>query len=198
MKKRWWILIAIASIIIVVFAIIFRATADVKTGLQFYLAPDNVSVSIDGQKSFVVSYGSKTKIAPGEYSLEFSSDGFESTTQKFTVTDNQLTPIYLSLTPISDEAKSIMQTEDMQLRGDRAGGYENSVESTKLEEDYPFIDKLPIYAEYYTVAPCNDGDTVVICVSLYMDNETQRQNAVDDMKNAGIDTSSVKIIYKDI
>jgi hypothetical protein len=197
MKKYWLVIIAIIIIIVVILALVFRNGREVTTGFQFYLAPDNVSVTIDDGEPFTITdYGSKVEWQPGDYTLELSFDGFESQTIESTVNENELTEVFASLTPITDEAQAMMSTEEMQLRGELVGGMENRAGGAQLEEQYPFIAKLPIYAQFYTIAPCQDGDEMVICATMFLDNDVQRANALTDISEAGID-ENVRVIYRD-
>ena len=196
MRKYWWIIGAVLVVVIVVISFILRGSERITTGLQFYLAPDNVLVKVDDSEPIMIAeYGAIIKWQPGDYTLELSADGFESKTIESTVVENEITQIFVNLTPVTDEARLIMSDIEMQLRGERASGVENYTEGARLEEQYPFITKLPIYAQFYTIAPCQDGGEMIICVTLFLDNTVQRSNAAEDIRNAGID-ESVRVTYR--
>lgn len=197
-KKWWWVIVAIIIIIVVGLLMVFRSSdSEIKTGFQFYVAPDDVLVRIDdGEPIKIASYGFKLDWESGDYDLELSADGFESQTVQLSVIENELTPVYASLMPITDEAWNIMSSDEMQLRGERVGGVNNEIGGVQLEEQYPFINKLPIYGQFYTIAPCQDGETMVICVSMFLDNDVQRANALNDIRAADID-ESIRVIYRD-
>lgn len=65
--------------------------------------------------------------------------------------------------------------------------------------EYPWIDKLPINGDYFYAYPCTPQGTdtsLDVCVILYRDDATVRDEAVSALRNAGVDTGTVVVQFE--
>lgn len=184
------ITICIASIIL------FFVNQPIKTGVRFISIPDNIQVK-GGEYNFTASYGTDIAMKPGDYTLTISKDGYTPSTTTVRVIKDTLSSICVSLEPQTDAAKKdILNTKDLLLRQEAVGGCQAEVGSKTIEDEYPFINKLPIIDKYFSATTCLDGDKkTIICVTLLVDNEVQKQRALTTIKNKGIDIDTIKIRF---
>ena len=199
MSKKKWALIIFSIVCLLIIGIATLANnATISTGFNFIIVPDKVTVLIkETGKTITVNNNTKIKVKPGEYTLELSADGFANTPVINSVKNGEITDIYTVLQPVTDEARNSIDNESLRLRGEQISGMQNKSGGATIEEKYPFVSKLPIYSQYYTIAPCQKGEIIAICISLYMDNPVQRRNALDDLKSREVNPDDWTIIYND-
>lgn len=177
----------------------FLQLTKVTTGIQFIVVPDHITAKIDS-KTYTVNYESIVGVKPGNYTIYLSADGFAPTTTTVTVTKDRITQVYAALTPETDTAKALLDTDVMRSRLERIAGHEVSQGAKQLSDKYPFINKLPITTMYYTINPCsiidaNNQKSTGICINLAIDNDYYRQQALDALKQKGIDTTNVTVRF---
>lgn len=169
----------------------------VSTGVRFIVAPDSINVS-SGDRSFRVNYESVVGFSPGDYTLKLSRDGFESTETTVKVIDNEIVDVYIMLNPESAAAKEEMNRSEMTPRIERISGHIVASGGEKIEQEYPFINQLPIIDKYFSVKSCVNGNNDIdICVRLVIDNKYQRERALSAIKSTGVDVSKYTINYID-
>jgi|GEM_PF-1655900 len=111
--------------------------------LEFALAPNTVTLSIDG-KNQTVEHGQTIKLKPGKYEASFASENFQTNTQSIIVEDKRTVKVVVALTPLNDAGKK-------QLDND---------ESKKVIEEYDriqykeLIESLPLSGVNYSITAC--------------------------------------------
>lgn len=201
--KRPLLLIGAIVMLLLVIGVIIYAISNPQrpsTGIEFIVVPDEISVNV-GDRSFNVSYESTIAFSAGTYSLTLKKEGFETITQSVEVIDKQVTSIYVGLKPLSDAAKELLSSSIMQARLERIGGHRVLQVEKAIEENYSFVNKLPITKKYFTINPCNlvvnDEKIVAICIVLAINNDTYKDQALKALADAGIDASKWVVHFED-
>ncbi len=168
----------------------------VKTGIHFISIPDNISV-VGGEYNIKASYNDNISVKPGSYNFKVSKDGYISSDLTVNVSENNISTVCVSLNPQTDEAKKeLSEIKDISSRQEAVAGCQLVTGSKLIEEEYPFINKLPIIDKYFNASSCNDSDgKIIICVSLVIISDSQKQRALSIIKEKGIDTDKVKIRF---
>lgn len=167
----------------------------VRTGIQFIVVPDNISVA-EGERRIGVSYESIINFEPGRHILEFSRDGFSSEIKDITVVENEVAQVYVLLNPKTDEAKKIINEPKMTSRIERISGYIITEGSKQIESEYPFVNSLPIIDKFFSIKSCvNEDGKIEICVKLIVNNKYQKNRAISAIKNVGVDTLKYKVNF---
>lgn len=196
--KRILITLAVVLLIIGTIFLITFITKKPTTGIEFIVVPDKVTAKIDG-KNTSVSYESAVGTKTGTVTVELSKDGFESKSATVEVKEGSLASLYVYLNPLTDAAKKEVATTIMQQRIERIGGHMITESSKKMEEKYPFINKLPIIEKYYTITPCSvdpsDPTIIGICVNLAIDKQYYRDLALVSLSEKGITPSDWTVLY---
>lgn len=146
--------------------------------------------------------GMSLAVRAGERTLEFSADGFTSSSQTISVEDGSEQTIYVSLDPSEDwSAEEVLNDDIYGYRREAMAGGSMEAGSAEIEQKYPFVNRLPIQQQWYEVYVCNATQELVlepnelgICINFALDNATQRENAMKDIEDAGIDASQYKVI----
>lgn len=176
--------------------ILFIANQPIKTGVRFISTPDNIQVR-GSDYSFRVSFDDVVSIRPGSYTFSVSKDGYNSTDISVVVTENTVSSVCISLEPQTDAArKDLASTKDISARQEAVGGCNIETGAKVIETEYPFVNKLPIIDKYFSATSCQDDtNTTIICVTLTIDTEAQKQRALSIIKQKGIDTDSTLVRF---
>lgn len=180
--------------------IIFGVSTTIKpsTGIKFIVVPDKITAKIDG-KNTSVSYESTVSTKTGTLTVELSKEGFESKTQTVEVKDGEVSELYVYLKPLTEAAEKEVASATMQQRISRIGGFVVAESAQKLEKEYPFVPKLPIFEKYFTITSCSvdpdDSSVLGICVNLAIDEPFYREQAVQSMKDNDIDPTKWEVVY---
>lgn len=169
----------------------------VKTGARFYVAPDNITLTVDNN-NYAINYESIIEFKPGKYHIKLSHQDFHSVEQDIVVEENIISKIYVALEPANDNGKRIIQSQQINERRRVIFGNISTKEPEENAKKHPFINQLPIVDKYFVITACygqyNDQD-FGICVALATDNQTIRDKAQKAMKDKGVNTSTSKVYY---
>ena len=195
------ILLAVVGLVLLIVAIVVISliiNRKPSTGIEFIVVPDSATAVMNGKK-VIVNYESVVKTETGTITVELSKDGFESNTETVEVKEGSVTPLYVYLKPISDAAKKEVEPVVMQQRIERIGGHFVTKSTDEMSEKYPFINKLPIVDKYFTVTPCSvvptDLNVMGMCVTLAIDTQFYRDEAIKAIQAKGIDSTKWTIVY---
>lgn len=179
--------------ILVVYALIPRAT------LKFSVAPENVTVTINGENHSVTT-GQTISVAPGEIELKINRKDFLEHTETFTLENNQTREILVALTPTTDEARMLLDAAAARAVVERLGGQEVDKGADELMKEYPILAKLPITDKFFRIVICNskkypdDPKKLAVCIRLF--EPEARQAAFDEIERQGFSLKDYEIIVQ--
>jgi hypothetical protein len=167
----------------------------VRTGVEFIVVPDEIDVLYNNNE-FKVDYESVVKFDPGEYELTFSKTDFTNQTKSVEVVENEITSVYILLEPQTNEAAELLSQSVMGSRIERIAGQMVTEGGEQLEEDYPFINDLPIIDRFFSIKTCSSENSIIaICVYLSPNNSFQRERATEAAIEANIDIDRFKLNF---
>lgn len=140
-KTRWWIIIIVALVFMVVFVAIFLIFRKRSGALNLVMAPVSSEVMIDGK-----NYTGKTSISleVGMHELLVEKFGFEPHTEEVQIKESEETTIYVALEPIITITQSWYDehTDDAKIRT-LVNEKNAEIELAEAAHNYPGIAKLP-------------------------------------------------------
>jgi len=187
-------LIAVVSIIIA----IVSNPPEVKTGVRFVVAPDEIVVT-GGEKDLKVIYDQVVTFKPGEYTLTLKRDNFKETTKKVTVKEGEVSQLYALLEASNEAGEKTLKEEIYRSRIERISGFNVTEGGAELSKKYPFIDKLPLTGKFYYAFPCiinAQEKEYGVCIKLALQEDFYKNQALDALRTAGIDPTTVFIEYR--
>lgn len=136
-------------------------------------------------------------LKPGDYSITVSKDGFESTTQKITVSEDTTAHIIAALYPVSSDATAwynAHQDDYYKLEG-IAGTVANEAGQEFINK-YPITGSLPIQKATYLIGykKTDNQKNIIITITAY---EGYRESALQEIRNLGFDPSNYTIEFND-
>lgn len=188
------ILIGVLVISLVINALIPRST------LTFAVAPEEVTVSINGKEQDVKN-GDSITVSPGDITLIISRNEFNSYTEDFTIKNGETKELLVVLEALTDNARALLLTPGSQEVIQRYGGKKVQDGAKALNKKYPILSVLPIKDRFYNIVPCASetypGDTSKIAVCIKLFNLEAQQSALDDITRRGYQLTDYEIIIKD-
>lgn len=138
----------------------------------------------------------------GTRNISFSAEGFETENREISVEEGSEQVAYVILTPTTKEAEvEVQNDEKYNQRREDITGFMIESGGKKLEEEYPIVNKLPIFNKWYRMNLCSGEDEPAlelneygICVDLALDNAVQRENIINDIRDTGEDPAQYKIV----
>jgi len=188
------VIIAIPMILIIIYALIPRAT------ITFSIAPTQANVAINGKKQSIKNQQSIT-VAPGEVTVVISRSEFDTYTEKLTIKNGEKKDVVAVLTAQTPAAQKLLETPEAQLVVQRFTSKLITNDTNKAKASYPILKDLPINDKFYTITPCDsqkyadDKTKVAVCISL-TDNAA-RQSALDAITKKGYRLDDYEIIITD-
>lgn len=201
-RQRKFIAIIVGSFIVFAAVVtvisILLAPKEIKTGIQFITVPDAITVK-GGALPLVVNYDTVAEFQPGEYELEFSATHFAPYTEKVTVKEGEISPVYVLLEAVDDTGNAILKEDKYGIRIERISGYRVSSGGASLGKEYPFINKLPIIGKYFYAYPCvvdEESKEYGVCIKLALEGDIYKEQALTALREKDIDPSTITILYK--
>lgn len=196
-KQKKYIVIALVALFVVTPLImwIISLAPGPTQGAALYTVPGKVKVAVDGGVH-TVSYGKTLALNEGEYTLDVSADGFEPAKATVIVKPDEIAKVCVALTPITNEARRRINTQQQE----EVAGCLVADGAREFEEKYPFMKNIPATSKYFKVYPCKKDDAdknspYIVCVKFLLDNQVQRELAVQLMQERGIDVDKVEVRY---
>lgn len=173
--------IAVGIVILVIYLLIPRAT------IVLSVAPESFSVSVNEEEAKLYEMGDRLEVTPGTHRLTISRDGFEDYTTSVTIKNRDTFEVLYALTPQTDAARELLETERSQEIIQRITNQRMESELVEISKNYPIVEILPIRDKFFTVSTCtseefpDDTTKIAICVDLY---EPQARASVSEVINA--------------
>src|SRR5690349_4529882 len=107
-KRKWLIITLLVLAFIIVPVIYYLASTISRTGkveVSLITLPDDATVTMNGT---IVKQGTLL-LAPGDYTVKAERNGFATSEKEETIVKDTKKTITISLTPITDEAKSWLE-----------------------------------------------------------------------------------------
>lgn len=208
-KRR--ILLIVGSVLLflgILALLIYALGPGQKKTIEIFVVPTDSKVTIDGQP---VAAG-EIRLRSGTYTFSASRQYFESVTKKINLDD--LGPgkkiVYLALYPNSPEGQAYLDSHPDELAlYERVAGAEFSALQSKILEQYPVTRELPHQTLDYKIDYDITKDReIVFLITFYpplalgAGSEPykefllyQKKQALDYLKDNGVNTSKVKITY---
>lgn len=195
--KTRTIIISLVALFVVIIAVTIFVALLPKAQVILSIAPEEFTLTINGD-----SRGAKTgdvvTVAPGELSITIARDGFESYSTTIDVKSNEKYDLLYTLTPLTNEARKLLETPKSQQIIERIEGRDLNAGSAKLLKEHPILGVLPINDKFFTITSCksqqNPDDTskIALCVQLY--NLEAQSSALGAIQEAGFNPSDYEII----
>ena len=203
-KKRWIIGGGCAVMVMLLVGLYFVIQNAINSAtVSVTVAPSVAAVRI-GEREYgaIGTY----RMAPGEYEVEVTAEGFKSKSGKLVAKANESVSVQLYLEPENDDSDWYKtHPEDALIMGEV-----KNVETVKtlksLGEQYPILNKLPYTVDYYT----RDYSTrVKFAVSYEITDEGfllivkdytggNKERALAWISSEGVDTAKVVVKYEDL
>lgn len=191
-KVRWIILIV--SVVALVGSVAWFAYVQSGKYIEFVVAPSDATIYIDDNRI----RGLSTRLPFGEYEMRVERAGFETYEDTITLSsDNQR--IVTALTPITQEAIEISQTDEAFLLIEDQAGEEARQTGDSLRSANPIIEHLPHKTFFlsigYRLDPSDPAEESII---IEIDaNEGYRELALQQIRNWGHDPTLLNINFAD-
>lgn len=163
-----------------------------KVSVDITVVPSDATVQVDN-----TSFTNKKSVylKPGNYTVTVSKDGFESTTQEITVSEDTTAHIIAALYPVSSDATAWYnehQDDYYELEG-IAGTAANETGQEFINK-YPITGSLPIQKATYLIGykKTDDQKNIIITITAY---EGYRESALQEIRNLGFDPSNYTIEF---
>lgn len=162
------------------------------------MIPGDASVQIDDKKP---GKAGRIKTTPGEHTLSVKRKGFQDTTIKVTIAENEKKVVCKLLTPTSEIGFNWMRKHPKDVaKGEGCAGEEIAKQSQKALERTPIIAKLPFIDQLYRIdygkseKYPNDATATAIYITYY--SEAGKTQAIEIIKFWGYDPATLEIIYR--
>ena len=203
MNKKWWVIGGVAAVVVIlVVSLGFMIMNAINSAtVSVTVAPSVAKVMISGREDGAVG---TYKMAPGEYEVEITAEGFKSKSGKLVAKANESVSVQLYLEPEdSDSDWYKTHPEDALVMGEVKNA-ETVKTLEALGEKYPILGELPYRVEYYTKDYSNkiqytvtyelkDGDAgFVIVIKDYMGNG--RELALSWLNERGVSEAGGYVI----
>lgn len=195
-RKLWWVGFLLVAIFIVIIIFIVARVRTIGANLDIFVAPGNAKVYIDGQKSG----DGRRKVSIGEHEIKVERDGYETSTQQVTASD-ELLQIAVALTPVSDKAKQeASKNQKAYSRAEELGGIQSQQEGQSVFDQYPLLARLPYDTGFYSINYAKDtsDNDESYYVRIDANGAIGRQVALKQIRDWGYDPTSYRIIFPGI
>jgi len=191
-RKLWWVGLIILAVISGVIFLVITNQRNRNANLEVSVTPDDATVIIEGER---FSPG-KISVDPGTYDIDAKREGFETLTQRVTVSDDLL-PVVFALTPVSDEAKEwAKKNQRAYADAEAAGGVAAQEQAKSLTEKYPLVSKLPFDGSFYKINyAIEDRQKNTIYIRIDSNAPVGRQVGLEQIKEWGYEPTDYKIIF---
>ncbi len=178
-------------------SVVFILSLFSQASIVLNVAPSTAIIQIDGKKAKI----GKNNVAKGKHLVRVTLVNFIS--QEKTIIVNDSANLAFNLDPANgDGFKYLADHPALQLEREALGGRQFGINSSNVGKRYPFLNSLPIDGQRFSVSRGDAVNTVTdrsTAIALYISASTpvDRQTALLYTKQAGINFSSVEIIYPD-
>ena len=157
------LLMVVLTIVVLVFLVFLRKNS---TTVSFTVAPSPAEILFDGQ---LVVNNTTINVDPGKHVVAVSFDGFEAQTQTINIGENEYKDILIVLESNDPSTADWYNTHDedalvMQTLFSR----EFDEATSKMLEDYPIVENLPIHGVNYAIGygPCSETSKEKTCIKI--------------------------------
>lgn len=182
-KKKLWVLIGGFALLVAVIVIVALMNVVPKLGkVEVYVgyAPFIATVTLDGKQ---VSNNANNYLAPGEYKLKVSLEGFETLEKSVTVSEESKT-LFGSIVANTEEGIRIANEHlDDYAAVQSLFGAEISAKGEKNRKEWPVIQKLPITNSLYKIGYVIEDGKIRLSLASYASNVNV---AVRELKKAAL------------
>lgn len=181
------------AVIAIVAMLVYNALSTPKSGVKLVLVPNEVELRYNNTTNSVKN-NQVLKLHPGDYTLQFSRDGFEPEVHNVKVSEGKTTSLMVALKALTPEAKRMISDPDSQRRLEMISGYEIDKGGSKLEEDNPILKELPIVDKYFVINPCEamyKKSGIALCIQAIDDFHYNR--ALEELKRRGYNPDDFEI-----
>lgn len=164
-----------------------------KIAVPVEVVPRNAKVELDGKQ--ITSRGTAW-IAPGEYKVTVSREGFESQTRSVRVSKDATPYIYIGLSGKSDEAKKWQESHSAEYQRLELLTIQKSRDYNKhFKSNNPIVTILPVKDPYYSIDYKNHDDKSIELI-IYGTSPRYRQAAVDFLRKKGYEPTDYRVTYE--
>ena len=147
------------------------------------------------------------KIAPGEYEVEVSAEGFVTKNGTIVARENEISDLQIYLEPTSENANWYNEHPDEGLILGEIKNYYTIKKVQELKEENPILNDLPITVDYFTdnYAKCvkytisyrldDENDDITIMINDYSGGNYN--DAIKRLENYGVKKDRYTITYTD-
>lgn len=195
-RERKTALIIGAIIALIVGWVIIQAISSYNKGtLEMQRAPSNMTFTVDGKPQKALSF----KLSAGEHTIQGTSPGFATTTEKITIKRGETLKKDLLLVPSDYRGETWLQEHP-----DEAGLYsaksseQFDKDSEAMVDDNPIVLQLPQYGPGWTITYGSSvkypNKTGAVAIHIWGSDPDMRQEALRWMRENGFDPSDMEII----
>jgi len=162
-----------------------------KVLVEVKTAPEEALITINGKKT-----GEASHLAPGNYKLAVTYEGFKSFSKDFTVTANEgpLTfPVALSAT--TAKAQQMVKSETARYSEiEGIGGQQAQAASQQFLKDAPLVTNLPYDSGYYRIDYGKDASGGLV-IQITASSPLSRQVAIAQIRSWGFDPTDYNLQF---
>jgi archaellum component FlaF (FlaF/FlaG flagellin family) len=199
-KQRKIIIISLLAMVLFIIASYIVYLSIPTTFVKFETAPQQVMVSIDNKGKQAVNNGSTVAVSPGQHNITITQDGFDSYKKTILVGNHSTYDFLVALTATTDSAKNKLLNPTSEAIVERIFDAKMAQQTETLNEKYPILKILPIYARLYEISACpsvkypKDPTKIALCVG-----ETEaylKPYVLKDIRSRGYNPDDYEIIWQ--
>lgn len=186
--------VALLVVALLGYGIYIAVTRAGKEAVIVYLVPGDATVTANGE---AIKPGT-IYMAPGNYEIKASKDGFRSWNSKVTVDSTGEPTIDIALQPESEEAKKwAADNQELYLKYEGRAGVRANQEGEEFSKKNPIASKLPVSTLLYDIGYYADtsdpsGDSIIIEIGAM---PGYRRAAIERFRGLGYDPTDFTIKF---
>jgi hypothetical protein len=169
------------------------------TFIKFETAPHQVVVVIDNKNKRTINNGDSVTVSPGKHSVTVTQDGFSVYKINIDVNKHQTYSLLVALTALTNSAKNKLHNAESEAIVERFFDAMMAQQTKTLNNKYPILRVLPIYARLYAILACpsvrypNDPTKIALCVGESADY--LQPYVLKDIRSRGFNPDDYEIIW---
>jgi len=172
-----------------------------KTTITFAVAPTQVNVKIDNNKSISIKNKDKINISAGKHTIIISQNEFKSYTTEVNLIKDKNKEILAALKPLTSNAQTLINKDENQAVVQRFYGDLSKQREQNIKDNFPVLAILPYTSQSFSMKMCkskkypNDNTKIALCIIMHRNNENIKNIAIKMLKNKGYYRDDYEIIW---
>ena len=168
-----------------------------KSYVQFVIAPNQVSATIDGTNKQSVKTGDTITISPGHHTITLTRDEFDPFVREIDTKNSETIQFLAVLNPLTDAARELLNSDESRPAMDVQGQVNYDKGFNEMMTKNPILSMLPIEGQLYSVDSCPATDKTSGKIALCIDSSDPsiKTDILNDIRNLGYNPEDYEIIW---